>query len=108
MGPLTISEASFQSQVVELARRYGWRLMLIKPTQIRSGRWVTATTGDTGFPDLILCKGKSLIFAELKRPNGQLSDSQKVWLDALIRAGQEVYLWYPLNLPDIKDRLAKG
>jgi len=107
MGPITMSEASFQSQVVELARLYGWRIMHIKPTQIRSGRWVTATTGDSGFPDLVLCRGKSLIFAELKRSNGRLSDGQRVWIDALLRAGQEVYVWYPLNMPDIKTRLAK-
>ena len=107
MGPLAISEASFQSQVVELARLYGWRLIHIKPTQIRPGRWVTATTGDSGFPDLVMARGKSLIFAELKRANGRLSDGQKVWIDALVRAGQEVYIWYPLDLPDIKNRLAR-
>lgn len=108
MGALAISEASFQSQVVELARLYGWRLMHMKPTQIRSGRWVTATTGDSGFPDLVLVKGSSLVFAELKRANGRLSDGQRVWIDALVRAGQEVYVWYPLDLPFIKQRLAKG
>jgi hypothetical protein len=48
-----------------------------------------------------------LIFAELKRSNGRLSDGQRVWIDALLRAGQEVYVWYPLNMPDIKTRLAK-
>ncbi len=108
MGPLTISEASFQSQVVELARLYGWRLMHMKPTQIRPGRWVTATTGDSGFPDLVLVKGKSVIYAELKRSNGQLSDGQRVWIDALLRAGQEVHVWFPLDLPDIETRLAKA
>lgn len=108
-NPLTISEASFQSQVVHLAQLYGWRVMHTRPAQIRSGRWVTPITGDPGFPDLVLARPYpgDLIFAELKRPGGRLSDGQRVWLDALARAGAEAYLWEPKDLDRIKLRLSR-
>lgn len=108
-NPLAISESSFQSQVIHLARLYGWRVTHFRPAQIRSGKWVTAVTGDPGFPDLVLARPYpgDLIFAELKRAGGRISDGQRVWLDALLRAGAEAYLWEPRDLERIKIRLSR-
>lgn len=106
-NPLAITEASFQNQVVDLARTLGWRIMHTRPAQVRSGRWVTPLTGDPGFPDLVLARPNlgDLIFAELKRPGGRVSDHQRVWLDCLLRTGAEAYLWEPRDLPAIRTRL---
>lgn len=108
-NPFAITEASFQSQVMHIARMHGWRLMHTRPAQVRSGKWITPVSGDQGFPDLVLCRPRlgDLIFAELKRPGGRVSDSQKVWLDALIRSGAEAYIWEPKNLKQITERLSR-
>lgn len=108
-NPLAISEASFQSQVIQLARLYGWRVVHFRPAQVRSGKWVTPMIGDPGFPDLVLARPNpgDLIIAELKRPGGRISDGQRVWLDALARAGAEAYLWEPKDLDRIKTRLSR-
>jgi len=108
-NPLAVSESSFQSQVIHLAKLYGWRVMHARPAQIRSGRWVTPITGDAGFPDLVLARPYpgDLIFAELKRAGGRISDGQRVWLDALARAGAEAYLWEPKDLKQITNRLSR-
>jgi len=108
-NPLAVTEASFQSQVIHLARMYGWRVMHARPAQVRSGRWVTPITGEPGFPDLVLARPVpgEIIFAELKRPGGRISDGQRVWLDTLLRAGADVYLWEPKDLDRIKTRLSR-
>jgi hypothetical protein len=63
---------------------------------MRSGKWATPLQGDAGLPDLILCKPPRLLFAELKRERGRVSEAQADWLDALSRcSGVEVYLWKP-------------
>lgn len=47
-----------------------------------------------GFPDLILWRysEKQVQFVEVKSPNDRLSEAQKVWMDALLRAGIHVEL----------------
>ena len=47
-----------------------------------------------GFPDLSLWRysDRQVRFVEVKSPNDRLSESQKVWIDALLRAGIHVEL----------------
>jgi hypothetical protein len=59
----------------------------------------------SGFPDRVLARDR-IIFAELKTATGRLSDSQEEWLEALARAGGEVYLWRPDDLDEIAKVLA--
>ena len=107
---MTVSEAEFQSQVIEIASLRGWKIAHFRPAQIRPGRWATPIQGDAGFPDLVLARPKlgDLIFAELKREKGRVSVMQKVWLRTLAAAGAEAYVWFPSDLPDIINRLSRS
>lgn len=105
-NPLALSEASFQSVIIGLARTLGWRVHHTRPAQIRPGRWATPITGDAGFPDLVLTHPhRGTIFAELKTSIGRLSDAQVEWLAALNASGAEAYVWRPTDLDAVKARL---
>ncbi len=54
----------------------------------------------SGFPDRVLVRER-VIFAELKREKGVVTDAQRDWLDGLAAAGAEVYLWRPSDLDEI-------
>ena len=104
-----MTEREFQTQVVTLARFYGWRVFHPLPGMTRTGRWTTPTEGDTGYPDLTLVKAGprgGVIFAELKTEKGRVSQAQTEWLDELRGAGAEAYLWRPDDLETITERLA--
>ena len=102
-------ERELQSQVVQLARLLGWRVYHSRPAQYADGRWTTPITGDTGLPDLILCKPPRLIFAELKSEQGRLSDAQRQWLHALDHCPNvEVYVWRPSDWELIVSILSDG
>jgi hypothetical protein len=51
---------------------------------------------------------KRLIFAELKREKGKLSESQKVVLAELETLGVEVYVWRPSDWDTILELLKGG
>ncbi len=68
-GPAPLSERDSLQQVKDLARLCGWRVY----------HTLNSRGSDPGFPDLVLPRGSSLVFAELKaegcnrrqrRPNG--------------------------------------
>ena len=103
-----MKESYFQSQVIMLAKLYGWLVMHTRAVEIRPGVWKTPLTGHPGFPDLVLChpRGFGLIFAELKADKGRLSDSQQIWLQALNEAGAEHHVWRPKDIEAISTRLA--
>jgi len=102
-----MTEAEFQSKVIDLAKWCGWRVFHPRPAQIGSeGRWATHYTGDAGFPDLVLCHPrKGVLFAELKSDKGRVSTAQTMWLTELVDAGAEVHLWQPKHWPEIEARL---
>jgi hypothetical protein len=101
-----ISEADFQSQVIQLARTLGWRVAHFRVVRVQrrdgSIRYMTPVQADgTGFPDLVLCRDR-VIFAELKAERGRTSPEQDAWLDALaIGAGALCYLWRPSDWNEI-------
>ncbi len=108
------SEKTFQKELLALADRLGWLTAHFRPAMLRDGAWVTAVQGDgKGFPDTVLVRPQGLriqaarlIFAELKVKKRKPTVDQTIWLHALIAAGQEVYLWYPKNWPEIERVLA--
>ena len=103
-----VSEAEFQKAVITLAKLHRWKVMHTQPAQIRPGRWITPTTGDQGFPDLVMTHPiRGTIFVELKTDKGVVSNTQWEWLNMLEDAGQEVHVWRPKDLQKISDRLAK-
>ncbi len=82
-----MSEKQFLALVIELAKRFGYKVEHV----FEAYQYARRTS--KGFPDLVLVKEGRLIFAELKGVKGQVSPEQYDWLEALGRTGAEVYLW---------------
>lgn len=80
-----ITEKQFMAQVVEFAKLNGW---LVYHTY-------DSRRSESGFPDLVMVKGRRIVFAELKRAGAYLTAHQTKWLDKLRLTGAEVCLWYP-------------
>ena len=92
--PLT--ERQFQSQVVDLARLFNWRIY-----HPFLSKW-----SEKGYPDLTLVRPPRLVFAELKREGGRPTAVQTEWLDLLGQCvGVESYLWRPADLEAIAECL---
>ena len=95
-------EDGFLRAVLELAKVQGWLAFHPRPARTAHG-WVTAMSGDAGFPDVVLVKvyphqerPARLIFAEFKSARGHLSEKQRTWIERLSEViGIEVYIWYP-------------
>jgi VRR-NUC domain-containing protein len=102
-APATLSEASFQEQVIELAHLFGWRHLHVRRTIGKGRRWTTATNL-AGWPDLLLWREGShrLVAAELKSDTGQATDEQLEVLASLRRAGVDTYVWRPADWPEIE------
>lgn len=110
VDPWEVPERVFQAQVMELAARFGWRVAHFRPSQTRDGRWLTAISGDPGYPDLTLVHPRrGVIFAELKTATGRPTREQLRWLEALAygsRVGTHVALWRPDDLQAIAELLS--
>ena len=102
-------EADFQSWVLELAHLRGWLIAHFRPARIvKDGKvsYRTAVSGDgAGFPDLVLCRGDRIIFAELKPFKGRLSEEQDKWLRALTETKVELHIWRPADRSEIEELL---
>jgi len=88
-------EATFQAQVIDLAKRYRWLAYHTRDSR----------RSEPGFPDVVLVKDR-VIFAELKSAKGTMSPAQIVWRDALRAAGAEFYEWRPSDLQQIVNILS--
>ena len=106
--PLTISEAAFQSAVIDYALWRKWRVVHYRPA-LRAPQWhgqtrrySTPLQGHPGAPDLILARDGRVILAELKRHNGRVSPDQRLWLSAL---GEHARLWRPQDWAEIIEEL---
>lgn len=88
-GRLHISESVFQSDVMKAAKLCGWLAYHAKPAMVRKKdggmRWLTAMSGDPGFPDTVLTKAGRVWLIELKTDSGTVSDEQQAWLDELAK-----------------------
>lgn len=97
-----MTEKAFQAAVIKLAKLNGWR---------EYHTWKSIHS-PAGFPDLVLVRGGTLVFAELKtdKPGSKLSDEQAAWMRALldVAAGKpdlHVYLWRPSDMDEIIEML---
>lgn len=54
-----------------------------------------------GFPDLVLVKNGTLVFAELKKETGKTSLEQDEWLAVLAACGNKCYVWRPSQLQEV-------
>ena len=107
MKTITISEAEFQKQVTELAHLRRWRVASFRRVRVqrKSGAvyWETPVGADgKGWPDLVLCRGIRLIFAELKIGKNKTTPEQVAWLDSLAMTGAETYIWRPEDWAEIE------
>ncbi len=86
-------EAELQTAVLALARALGWTRRYHATIALRSV---------PGFPDLVLVHPvqRRVLWRELKRETGRVSDPQQEWLDDLTAAGQDAAVWRPTHLLD--------
>lgn len=82
-----VLEKEWQRQVVQLAKTLGWR----------SYHTFDSRRSTHGFPDLVLVRER-VIYLELKRERGKLTDEQADWLLALLEAGAHAYVARPRDL----------
>ncbi len=70
------TEAAFLDQLLQLATLCGWRSYHARPGRTARG-WRTPVQGnDTGFPDVLLLRGKRILVAELKSERGRVHAEQ--------------------------------
>lgn len=101
------TEASFQKQVITLARLHGWRVAHFRPARTAKG-WRTPCQADAkGFPDLLMTRGAVCIVAELK-VGGKVSAAQAGWLTAFADAEIPAYVWTPDSWGQIEAVLRDG
>ena len=80
-----MNEGDLQEAVIELAHLFKWRVAHFRAAKTDKG-WRTPVAADgAGFPDLVLVRGETLMFVELKSEIGKLSIHQEVWKEDLIR-----------------------
>lgn len=53
---------------------------------------------EPGFPDLVIVGHGGLLFRELKRENGAVTEAQQVWLGLLEELGYDVGVWRSSDL----------
>lgn len=85
-------EEGFLQLVRSTARLLKWKVWHVRYSK----------GSDKGIPDLMMIRGKRLVFAELKRPiGGKYSPEQNECLQALAATGTEVYRWRPQDWDEI-------
>jgi hypothetical protein len=94
MSPMPMSEADFQTRVIDLALLYG--CLVFHDVDSRRNR--------AGFPDLVIV-GTEVLFVELKAEDGKLRHEQQTWLNSLRIAGARVAVWRPSDWGEVQQVL---
>lgn len=104
-----ITEAQFQSQVIEQAQLFGWLAYHPRKSVNQNGKWSTPLQGDPGFPDVVFAHPeKGTFFVEFKSEKGRLSENQKRWGDVLSSSGAAWFCWRPSDSAMIDLVLKEG
>lgn len=75
-----MTEAELQALITDAAKLGGWRTAHFRPARTDRG-WRTAGQYDAaGFPDLVMVRGRELLFWELKSERGKVATEQSEWL----------------------------
>src|SRR5687768_9340237 len=108
---IPMTEAQFQKQVTDLAEYQGWQWLHVEQRAGNAdGRgWHTPIKGPLGkgFPDLLMVRGRTLLFIELKAQRGILSEAQKAMQQTLQWVGL-TYVWRPSDWPEIAEVLSNA
>ncbi len=106
---IPLTEAQFQKQVTDLATRLGWSWLHVERMGNESGRWRTPVSGPLGkgWPDLVLIRKSSLIFAELKAQRGLLTEPQRA-VAAILNQTHSYYVWRPSDFNQIVEVLSNA
>lgn len=85
-----VLEKDWQRQVRQLADQLGYRAY----------HTFDSRRSDTGFPDLVLVHParQRIVYLELKREQGRITETQAGWIRDLHAAGAEVYVARPRHL----------
>jgi hypothetical protein len=95
-NPLVMTEAQWQSRVIDYGRLRGWRIF--HPYDSRRSA--------AGFPDLSMVRSGRLLLVELKSTTGRLTRDQCAWLaDLDAVAAIETYVWRPADWPTVLEVL---
>lgn len=92
-----------------LLRMFGWRIFHDEATNAprkcpSCKAELRLPRNPPGFPDLVLVRGDTLVFVELKADRGRVTDHQRDWLDALKDVRRvRVDLWKPADLDRITE-----
>ncbi len=110
----SMTERALQDSVVGRARRRGWKVAhagkgFVGDQDTGTGQFITPMA--PGWPDLTLAKaGHRLIFMELKRERGEVSEDQWFWLQLLNLCGARAIIVRPSDLREgrVNEILTKG
>lgn len=97
-------ERDFQNRLTEFMRLEGWQVYSIPDSRRASMK---------GYPDITAWRveDQRLLFIELKREKGRVSEAQTYVLESLRalapRIPVEVYLWRPHDWPTIEEVIAR-
>lgn len=94
-----MAEAVLQRRVQELATTLGWA-WYHAPDNRPGGRAGRVQRVVAGWPDLVLVRGRRIVYRELKTHTGRVSPEQARWHELLTIAGADVAVWRPLDLLD--------
>ena len=74
-------EQQLQKKIINQLQKEGWLCVKLIRTSLN------------GIPDLLCLRNGVTMFVEVKRPNGKLSELQKVRIDQLKQKGFECKIW---------------
>jgi len=89
------TERQLQDAVTRYAREHFWRVY----------HTYDSRKSPAGFPDLVMCRRRRMVVAELKSSSGRVTAEQHEWLDAIGEAGAETYVWRPADLREAEEVL---
>lgn len=95
----TLTEAMWQSQVVGIAKQYGWQTF--HPVKNQPTSRGHRQTTEPGWPDLVILGHSRALFVELKSQTGRVRPEQTQTLARLAEAGCECGIWRPSDLPTV-------
>ena len=90
---MPLDEQSFATQIEDLAATFGFRHF--------HNLWSPGS--DYGFPDYVLVNPEKqrILFVEIKGTRGMITAEQAYWLEDLMEAKQEVWVWWPEDFDNI-------